>query len=77
MVTAKTKLQHLMFDADITVAMLRDTIGVKTDKSAREKLDGTRNFTLPEMRAVKRAYFPRLSLEEIFEGYGELEQKGA
>jgi hypothetical protein len=67
----KTKLEILLFEKGITLERLKDVIGVKTPKSAREKLRGIRQFTLPEMKAIHTQLFPDMTMEEIFEGYGE------
>lgn len=42
-----------------------EAIGV-TEKTLRNKLNGTSDFTVPEARAIKDTYFPALDLEYLF-----------
>lgn len=70
-VQEKTKLEVMLFDRNITVKRLGEVIGVKQPKTAGLKLHRVVAFTLPEMRAVQKELFPNMTLEEIFEGYGE------
>lgn len=39
----------------------------KTDKSIRNKINGIGDFTLSEAYAIRDAFFPKLSIEYLFE----------
>lgn len=71
MFAEKTKLQIMLFQKGIGTQKFRDVIGAKQEKTARQKLGGQGDFKLREMRAVQAKLFPEMTLDEIFEGYGQ------
>lgn len=42
------------------------TVTGKTDRSVRDKINGKRDFTLPESAAIRDSFFPGMSLEYLF-----------
>jgi len=65
----RTKLQRMLGADGITIAAVTVTIGAKQPKTASQKVHGRVAFTLPEMRAIQKNYYPHMTLDEIFEGY--------
>lgn len=73
----KTNLERLLWEQEIPLVRLREVMGASSQKTVYNKMHKLNSFTLPEMVAIQKQLFPSYSLEYIFEGYGELEQKGA
>lgn len=59
-------LRAEMMKAGISVAVLADRIGV-SEKTLRNKLNGTTDFTWPEALTIKRIINPKGSMEELFQ----------
>lgn len=73
----KTNLEKLLWERGISLIQLKDVMEVSSKRTVYNKLHRVTQFTLFEMNAIRSKLFPEYTLEYIFEGYGELEQKGA
>ena len=73
----KTNLEKLLWERGISLIQLKDVMEVSSKRTVYNKLHRVTQFTLFEMNAIRNKLFPEHTLEYIFEGYGELEQKGA
>ena len=69
-ISTKTRLEVLLFEKGLSETEAAKRIGIQ-QKSLNNKLRHRTQFTLPEMRAIQTKLFPDMTLEEIFEGYGE------
>ncbi len=58
-------LRGEMFRAKITVAELAGRIGV-TEKTLRNKINGTSDFTWPEACAIRDIVSPGADMEDLF-----------
>lgn len=50
---------------NVTIRDIRRSIG-KTERTAREKVNGKTDFTFPEAVRVRDDYFPGMTLEYLF-----------
>lgn len=66
----RTTLERLLFERDLSEAAAAAKSGIP-QRRLNDKIHKRTQFTLPEMRAIKDNLFPDMTLEEIFEGYGQ------
>lgn len=69
-VPIKTRLEMLLFERGLSEAAAAEKTKIP-QRRLNDKLRHRTQFTLPEMKAIQRNLFPEMTLEEIFEGYGE------
>lgn len=69
-IPTKTRLEALLFERNLGEAEVSKRTKIPR-RRLNDKLRQRTQFTLPEMRAIQINLFPEMSLEEIFEGYGE------
>lgn len=58
-------LRGEMVKAGISVAKLAEKIGI-SEKSLRNKLNGTTDFTWPEAKTIRKIVNPNADMEELF-----------
>ena len=71
---ARWKQEVKMMYKNLNAEMTRHSISAsdiaavlhKTDRSVRDKLAGRSDFTLSEIMAIRRSFFPKLALEYLF-----------
>ena len=66
----KTRLQVLLYERGLSEASAAKLVGMQ-QRSMSNKVHRRTQFTLSEMKAIQKNLFPEMSLEEIFEGYGQ------
>lgn len=66
----KTKLETLLFSTGLSESAAARRIGMP-QRSLNNKLHRRTQFTIKDMRAIQTNLFPDMTLEELFEGYGE------
>ena len=66
----RTRLEMLLFAKGLNEAEAAKRSGLPR-RRLNDKLRKRTEFTLPEMRAIQVNLFPDMTLEEIFEGYGQ------
>lgn len=67
---SRTRLEVLLYERNISEASAAKAIGI-SQKSMNNKVKRRSQFNIKEMKAIQIKLFPEMSLEEIFEGYGE------
>ena len=69
-VAPRTRLEALFYEKNISETSAAKAIGI-SQKSMNNKVKRRTQFSLNEMRRIQAKWFPDMTLEEIFEGYGE------
>lgn len=64
-----TNLIRVLREKNINVAAVRAVIGVKQDKSVREKLTKVRPFNLPEAKRLHSNLLPEYDFDYLFNEY--------
>lgn len=67
---ARTKLEVLLYERGLSEAAAAKKSGLP-QRRLNDKMRKRTQFTLSEMRAIQTNLFPDMTLEEIFEGYGQ------
>lgn len=67
---SRTRLEVLLYENGISEETAAKAIGI-SKKSMNNKVKRRTQFNIKEMRGLQIKLFPEMSLEEIFEGYGE------
>lgn len=67
---AKTKLEMLFIEKGLSETSAAKAIGI-SPKSMNNKIRRRTQFVLKEMKRIQANWFPDMTLEEIFEGYGQ------
>lgn len=66
----RTRLEILLYENGISEETAAKAIGI-SPKSMNNKVKQRTQFNIKEMKSLQVNLFPKMSLEEIFEGYGE------
>lgn len=66
----RTKLEALLFEKKLSETAAAAKCGIP-QKTFNDKIHRRTQFNISEMRAIQTNLFPDMTLEEIFEGYGE------
>lgn len=66
----RTRLEILLYENGISEETAAKVIGI-SPKSMNNKVKQRTQFNIKEMKSLQVNLFPKMSLEEIFEGYGE------
>lgn len=66
----RTRLEVLLYENGISEETAAKAIGI-SKKSMNNKVKRRTQFNIKEMKSLQINLFPEMSLEEIFEGYGE------
>ncbi len=67
---SRTRLEVLLYENGISEETAAKVIGI-SKKSMNNKVKRRTQFNIKEMKSLQINLFPEMSLEEIFEGYGE------
>ena len=67
---SRTRLEVLLYENGISEETAAKAIGI-SQKSMNNKVKRRTQFNIKEMRGLQIKLLPEMSLEEIFEGYGE------
>jgi len=67
---SRTRLEVLLYENGISEETAAKVIGI-SKKSMNNKVKRRTQFNIKEMKSLQIHLFPKMSLEEIFEGYGE------
>ena len=67
---SRTRLEVLLYENGISEETAAKVIGI-SKKSMNNKVKQRTQFNIKEMKSLQINLFPEMSLEEIFEGYGE------
>ena len=67
---SRTRLEVLLYENGISEGAAAKVIGI-SKKSMNNKVKRRTQFNIKEMKSLQINLFPEMSLEEIFEGYGE------
>lgn len=67
---SRTRLEVLLYENGISEEAAAKVIGI-SKKSMNNKVKRRTQFNIKEMKSLQINLFPEMSLEEIFEGYGE------